>query len=309
MPDSSISTDDERSQTRMLPAVRTGHSEPDPRSANLVETMIARGSDPVSAGEYERRRKTRPTVSVVIPTLNEEPNLPFVLPRISPWVDEVVIVDGQSSDRTVEVALELLPELRIVHQTGKGKGDALRAGFEAARGDLIIMLDADGSTDPREIPAFVGALAAGAEFVKGTRFAQGAGTADMSFLRMLGNRAFVVIVRLLFGGHFSDLCYGYIAFWKRVLPVLELDSDGFEIETQMNLQALRAGLRVAEVPSYERLRLHGKSNLRTFPDGWRVVKTILREWRRPRHKYTLEPAYQPSPPLIGVLTPRSSTSP
>jgi glycosyltransferase involved in cell wall biosynthesis len=309
MPNSSSRPYDGRSRGATLPAVPADQRAPDPRGADLVETMISRASDPVGPGEYERRRKTRPTVSVVIPTLNEEPNLPFVLPRISPWIDEIVIVDGQSSDRTVDVARELLPELRIVHQAGKGKGDALRAGFEAARGDLIIMLDADGSTDPREIPAFVGALAAGAEFVKGTRFAQGAGTADMSLLRMLGNRAFVVMVRLLFGGHFSDLCYGYIAFWKRVLPVLELDSDGFEIETQMNLQALRAGLRVAEVPSYERLRLHGKSNLRTFPDGWRVVKTILREWRRPRRKWTLEDDYLPSPPLIGVLTTRSSTYP
>jgi glycosyltransferase involved in cell wall biosynthesis len=225
-------------------------------------------------------------VSVVVPTLNEEPNLPFVLPKISPWIDEVVVVDGRSTDRTLEVARELLPDVRIVHQPGRGKGDALRAGFEAARGDLIIMLDADGSTDPREIPAFVGALVSGADFVKGTRFAQGAGTADMSHLRRLGNLFFVLLARLFFGGRFSDMCYGYIAFWKRVLPVLDLDSDGFEIETQMNLQALRAGLRVVEVPSYERLRIHGASNLRTFPDGWRVLKTLFREWRRPRKKWT-----------------------
>ena len=287
-------------------------SELDPagdRDAVLVSTMMSRIPDPVSNGEYERRRKSRPTVSVVIPTLNEEPNLPFVLPKISPWIDEVVIVDGQSTDRTLDVARELLPEVRIVHQPGKGKGDALRAGFEAARGDLIIMLDADGSTDPREIPAFVGALASGADFVKGTRFAQGAGTADMSWFRRLGNLAFVWMVRLFFGGRFSDMCYGYIAFWKRVLPVLELDSDGFEIETQMNLQALRAGLKIVEVPSFERLRIHGSSNLRTIPDGWRVLKTIFREWRRPRKKWT--PSYdnpELSPGVIGVLTTRPSTS-
>jgi glycosyltransferase involved in cell wall biosynthesis len=281
------------------------------RDGALLTTMLSRAADPDGRGEYERRRQGRPTVSVVIPTLNEEPNLPFVLPRISAWIDEVVIVDGRSTDGTLNVARDLLPEVTIVHQTGVGKGDALRAGFAAARGDLIIMLDADGSTDPREIPAFVGALASGADFVKGTRFAQGAGTADMSFVRMLGNRAFVLLVRLLFGGRFSDMCYGYIAFWKRVLPLLELDSDGFEIETQMNLQALRAGLRVVEVPSYERLRLHGESNLRTFPDGWRVLKTIVRERFRPRRRpsWSIDTALEPSPPLIGVFTSRSSTSP
>ena len=221
-------------------------------------------------------------MSVVIPTLNEELNLPFVLPRIGTWIDEVIIVDGRSTDNTPGVARELMPGVRIVHERRSGKGAALRAGFAACTCDLIIMLDADGSTDPREIPVFVGALAAGAEFVKGTRFAQGAGTEDMWFVRKLGNRALVRLVRLLFGGRFSDLCYGYIALWKRVLDDLDLDSDGFEIETQMNLRALAAGLKVVEVPSFERNRISGNSNLRTIPDGWRVLMTIMREWRRRR---------------------------
>jgi glycosyltransferase involved in cell wall biosynthesis len=219
-------------------------------------------------------------VSVVVPAVNEEGNLPFVLPKIGVWVDEVILVDGRSTDRTLEVAKRLLPELRIVHQHGTGKGDGLRAGFAAATGDIIVMLDADGSTDPKEIPAFVGALVAGAEFVKGTRFAQGAGTEDMTLLRKLGNKGLLLFVRLLFGGRFSDLCYGYIAFWKRVLPEIDPDSDGFAIETQMCVRALKSHLRIAEVPSYERKRIHGKSNLRAVPDGWMILKTILRErWR------------------------------
>ena len=219
-------------------------------------------------------------MSVVVPAMNEELNLPYVLPKIGEWVDEVILVDGRSTDATREIAKELVPGIRVVEQRGQGKGAALRSGFAAAKGDLIIMLDADGSTDPREIPIFVGALAAGAEFVKGTRFAQGAGSADMTRLRRMGNRALVRVVRLLFGGSFSDLCYGYIALWRRVLPYLELDSDGFEIETEMNLRALHLGLRITEVPSFERERIHGESNLRTFRDGWRVLKMILREKRR-----------------------------
>jgi glycosyltransferase involved in cell wall biosynthesis len=301
-------TNDDPAETEPLAPEAWPPLEEHPRDTGLTATMMSRTPDPDDGGEYERRRQSRPTVSVVIPTLNEEPNLPFVLPRISPWIDEVVIVDGRSTDRTLEVARDLIPHVTIIHQPGIGKGDALRAGFRAARGDLIIMLDADGSTDPREIPSFVGALASGADFVKGTRFAQGAGSADMSLLRMLGNRVFVLLARVLFGGRFSDMCYGYIAFWKRVLPLLELDSDGFEIETEMNLQALRAGLRVVEVPSYERLRIHGKSNLRTFPDGWRVLKTIFRVRRRPRlvPAWTIESAPEPDP-LIAVLRTRSST--
>lgn len=220
---------------------------------------------------------THPSVSVVIPALNEEENLPYVLPLIPSWVDEVLLVDGHSTDRTVDVARELMPNIRIIYQEGRGKGAALRSGFAAATGDIIVMLDADGSTDPCEIPLFCAALLGGADFVKGSRFLQGAGTADMELHRMMGNFALLMSVRLLFGGNYSDLCYGYNAFWRRCLPTLELDGDGFEIETMMNVRALRVGLKVTEVPSFENRRQHGFSRLRAIPDGWRVLKTIVKE--------------------------------
>jgi glycosyltransferase involved in cell wall biosynthesis len=230
------------------------------------------------------RKRTRvlpqkyiPTVSVVIPALNEADNLPYVLPLIPSWVDEVLLVDGYSTDGTIEIAQRLWPDIRIVQQQGRGKGAALRSGFEAAKCDIIIMLDADGSTDPGEVPAFVSALLAGADFAKGSRFAQGGGTADMPWYRRWGNWCFVMIVRALYGGSYSDLCYGYNAFWADVLPALSLDVDGFEIETAMNVRALRSGLKVVEVPSFEDKRIYGEGRLKTIPDGWRVLKTIFRE--------------------------------
>lgn len=219
-----------------------------------------------------------PTLSVVIPALNEAQNLPHVLPHIPSWVDEVLLVDGESIDGTIEIARELLPHVRIVRQEGHGKGAALQSGFKAARGEIIVMLDADGSTDPREIPVFVNALLAGADFAKGSRFVQGGGTADMPWYRRWGNQGFVMLVRLLFGGAYSDLCYGYNAFWADVLPAIHLDADGFEVETTMNVRALRAGLKVVEVPSFEDRRIYGEGRLRTIPDGWRVLKAIVREW-------------------------------
>lgn len=219
-----------------------------------------------------------PRVTVVIPALNEARNLPYVLPRIPRWVHEVLLVDGNSTDGTADVARKLYPDVRVVQQVGKGKGAALRTGFAEATGDIIVMLDADGSTDPAEIPAYVGPLLAGADFVKGSRFLQGGGTADMSGLRRAGNRGFLAMVHMLHGGHYTDLCYGYNAFWRRVLPQLQLDGDGFEIETIMNVRALRARLKIVEVASFEHERVHGESRLRTFPDGWRVTKAILREW-------------------------------
>lgn len=247
---------------------------------NDPKLLTVRGRHPTMHGQ---QTEGRPTVSVVIPTLNEAENLPHVLPHVPAWVDEVLIVDGRSTDDTIEVAKTLRPDVRIVLEPAKGKGVALRSGFAAATGDIVVMLDADGSMNPDEIGSFVRQLRSGADFVKGSRFLQGAGSSDISWLRHLGNWGFTVLVRVLFGGRYSDLCYGYAAFWRTVVPVLELDGDGFEIETQMNIRALRARLRIIEVPSFEDERVHGESNLRTFPDGWRVLRTIFREFvRRPR---------------------------
>ncbi|MBI2717823.1 MAG: glycosyltransferase family 2 protein [Rhizobiales bacterium] len=216
-------------------------------------------------------------ISVIVPAKNEAKNLPHVLPRIPKWVDEIILVDGNSTDDTVAVAMELNPNIVVVQQKGRGKGAALRSGFAAAKGDIIVTLDADGSADPGEIASFIGALFAGADFVKGSRFLQGGETADMEWYRRLGNWGLLQLVKLRFGGRFTDLCYGYNAFWRNVLPYIDLENvDGFEVETSMNVQALRAKLQVFEVASKEFRRIHGTSNLRTVPDGWRVLKTIVK---------------------------------
>lgn len=217
-------------------------------------------------------------VSVLVPCLNEEENLEHVLPLIPEWVHEVVLIDDHCTDRTVEVARELLPDIVIAtNRRAGGKGNALLTGAEAASGDFLVQVDADGSEDPAEIHAFVGALLAGADYAKGTRFVQGGGTSDMPALRKWGNWALVAVVRTLFRGtKFTDLCYGYNGYTKRVAPLL-LDAQGFEIETVMNIRAVRAGLKIHEVPSFESERIHGEGKLLTFPDGWRVLKAIMRE--------------------------------
>ncbi|WMT91291.1 glycosyltransferase family 2 protein [Pelagibacterium sp. H642] len=236
-------------------------------------------------GFIRKKHRNTPVISVVIPAMNEARNLPHVLPLIPGWVDEVVLVDGNSQDDTVAVAQRLMPDIVIVGQDRPGKGAALMSGFRAARGEIIVMLDADGSTDPREIPAFVGALLSGADFVKGSRFLQGGGTLDMEWYRRLGNWGLVKLVSLRFGGNFSDLCYGYAAFWRDVLDRMSLDDAvGFEIETSMNVQALLSNLKITEVASTEQRRIHGKSNLRTIPDGWRVLTTIMRLSGRPQRE-------------------------
>lgn len=223
-----------------------------------------------------------PSVSVIIPTLNEAENLPFVLPYLPlDWLEEVILVDGCSNDDTVEVARRLLPSIKIILESRPGKGAALSAGYRAAHGEIILVLDADGSHDPREIPRYIKALMQGADFAKGTRFAAGGGTTDMPRLRQFGNWFFVFLVNQLLNVHFTDLCYGYHAFWRHCLDEINLDDvDGFEIDTAIYLRSLSRQLRLVEVPSFEGYRFRGEGKLRTFPDGWRVLLTILREtWR------------------------------
>ncbi len=241
-----------------------------------------------------------PRVSVVIPALNEARNLPYVLARIPPDAYEVILVDGYSVDGTVEVARQLRPDVRIVRQTRSGKGNALACGFALAMGDIIAMVDADGSIDPGEIPQFVKALLDGADFAKGSRFADGGRSHDITRLRSLGNRCLTVLFNLCYAAHYSDLCYGFNVFWRRHSPVLGLDpssppaldgdgrlwGDGFEVETLIHIRVVKARLVVSEIPSVEHARLHGVSNLNAFSDGLRVLATILTERRHARRKPT-----------------------
>jgi glycosyltransferase involved in cell wall biosynthesis len=235
-----------------------------------------------------------PMVSVVIPAKNEARNLPHVLSSLPKGRYQVILVDGESTDDTVGVARGLRPDINIIGQTRKGKGNALACGFAVATGDFIVMLDADGSTDPAEIPRFVNALKEGADFAKGSRFMPGAGSTDISRLRRVGNFWLNKIVNLLYGTRYTDLCYGYNAFRRECLSVLDLSADqvdgvgegtmlwgdGFEVETLINVRVAKAGLRVTEVPSFERSRYFGSSNLNAFSDGFRVLRTIQAEHKR-----------------------------
>jgi glycosyltransferase involved in cell wall biosynthesis len=240
--------------------------------------------------------KSADRISVVIPARNEANNLPQVLAALPASLHEVIVVDGHSSDDTIAVAERVRPDAKLVQQTRRGKGNALACGFAAVTGDIIVMLDADGSADPSEIPAFVAALAAGAEFAKGTRFDRGGHSHDITRFRRIGNSFLNRLVNLVFGTNYTDLCYGYNAFRVHLLPVLDLppvyapdDSaeemlwgDGFEIETLINVRVAHAGARITEVGSVEFPRLHGVSNLRAIPDGVRVLRMIMAERHRQR---------------------------
>jgi len=236
-----------------------------------------------------------PRVTVVMPTLNEAKNLPHVLATLPADLYEVILVDGHSSDDTIAVAEAVHPTIRVIEQTRSGKGNALMCGFAHAQGDIIVTLDADGSADPAEIERFVDALLEGADFAKGSRFVRGGGTSDITRFRRYGNRWLNWATNAIYRTRYTDLCYGYNAFWRRCIPAMGLESepgaegrltskqwgDGFEVETLLNIRAARAGLSVVEVPSFERTRMHGRSNLNAPIDGLRVLRTIAAErWSR-----------------------------
>jgi glycosyltransferase involved in cell wall biosynthesis len=262
-----------------------------------------------------------PTVSVVMPALNEARNLPHVFAVMPPDIHEVIVVDGRSVDDTMAVAQQLWPTVKIVRQTRIGKGNALACGFAAATGDIIAMVDADGSADPAEIPRFVAALLAGADFAKGTRFAEGGGSSDITTLRRLGNRGLSVLFNKIYRTGYTDLCYGFNVFWRRHVGVLGLDpdaparadgdgrlwGDGFEVETVIHIRVAKSGLVVGEVPSFEHPRVYGVSNLNVPRDGMRVLRTILHERQLSRRKRATAvaeppvatiPAHDPAPVAV-----------
>jgi glycosyltransferase involved in cell wall biosynthesis len=263
-----------------------------------------------------------PRVSVVIITKNEVRDLSDFLAELPDGLHEVILVESDSADETVQAALRIRPDIVVVRQTRRGKGNALVCGFAACTGDVTVVLDADGSADPAEIPAFVAALVGGADFAKGSRFLTGGGSSDITVLRRMGNGALTFVINRLFRTSYTDPCYGYNAFRTHCVDRLALPptdgpapaiGDGFEIDTLLATRVATARLKVAEVPSIERDRRSGESNLNTWRDGWRVMRTILIEWRRsmPRPRRTTVPlpeAAQFSSPASDGLMPTPPTT-
>jgi glycosyltransferase involved in cell wall biosynthesis len=218
------------------------------------------------------------TVSIVIPTINEFSNIKEVFPKIPEFVDEIIVVDGCSTDGTVEEIKRYRSGAKIFIEKKLGKGAALRRGFKEASGDLIIMMDADGSNDIKELSLLIDPVLNGYDATKASRLLPGGGSDDFTAFRRFGNRMFVVMVNTLYGANCTDLCYGYRAFKKEALNKIKLKSDGFEVETEQSILMLKEGLKVKEVPSFEAKRKFGNSRLHSIKDGWRILRVIVTEY-------------------------------
>lgn len=219
-------------------------------------------------------------VNVIIPTLNEGKNISDIIIRLKMiGCKDILIVDGHSRDDTVETARKL--GAKIIRQNGNGKGDALRQAFEGSclDGDVIVIMDADGSMAPEEISKFIEAINDGVDVVKGSRFLPHGGSEDITPIRRFGNKILTKMLNFLFLTNYTDLCYGFIAFDRKALNKLStnLASENFEIETEICIKSKTLGLKVIEIPSFERARRYGVSNLRTFKDGFKIMGLLLRE--------------------------------
>lgn len=221
------------------------------------------------------------SLSVVIPTLNEADSIQYVLRRLS-RCDDIILVDGMSTDGTVGLARSIRPDVRVIQRPARGKGDALRAGFASATGDVVLIMDADGSMDPDEVEVFMAMLALGFDLVKGSRMACGGGSYDLTAVRQWGNTALCTLANVLFHTDWTDLCYGFLAFRRSCLPRLALTADGFEIESQILGHAAVSGMRIAEVPSIEMPRHGGESHLKARRDGARILRAMLAARLAPR---------------------------
>ncbi|MGA8904237.1 MAG: glycosyltransferase family 2 protein [Candidatus Bathyarchaeia archaeon] len=220
-------------------------------------------------------------VSILIPALNEAENIKVLLNNLAsilPSMAQVTVVDGGSSDATANIAKAL--GARIILQKGTGKGRALRQAFNGDHaGDIVVIMDADGSNRTEEIPVLIAAIVNGADIAKGSRFLKGGGSTDLSFIRKIGNKFFLSIVNHAWSAEYTDLCYGFMAFkrdpLKRLVPLLK--SRQFQIEVEICIRARRLGMKVVEMPSIELKRRHGVSKLNGVRDSIRIAKTILGE--------------------------------
>ena len=220
-------------------------------------------------------------VSIIIPTMNEVQNIKHVFPYIPEFVDEIIVIDANSTDGTVDEILKFRKDAKIIKEKcPAGKGCALKIGFEVATGDLIVMMDADGSHNPNEIRGLLEPVLNGFDVSKGSRLLPGGGSDDFTLFRRLGNKLFITLANMLHGSNYTDLCYGYRAFKRDAIKKMCCKSDGFEIETEQSILMTKCGLKIKEVPSFEAERKHGKSNLHTFRDGWRILGIIIKEYMK-----------------------------
>ena len=216
------------------------------------------------------------TVSLIAPTINEIEGLSAVLPQIDrDWIDEIIIVDGGSTDGTVEYALE--NGCTVYRQRVKGYGAALREAIAASKGDLIIEFQPDGNTEAATIPALIAKINEGYDVVIGSRYLPGAVSWDDDPITKIGNRAFTFLVNLFFRSHYTDTLIGTRIFRRDAFGKLGMRCTGLSWAIELPIRFAKKKMRIAEIPANEPKRIGGQRKMRPFKHGFEFLMTLLRE--------------------------------
>ena len=219
-------------------------------------------------------------ITVVIPAYNEEKTIGDVIFGTISAMEgsrmpfEILVVDDGSTDNTRRIATRYKAAV-LANGKNRGKGYALRKGFQHARGDIVVTMDADGAHRPKEIPDLINPLFNGVDIVAGSRFL-GHGKDSTSRLNRFGNFIFNFVIMILTGKHITDSQTGFRAFKKEVLQRLNLESVGYEIETEITVKGLKNGFVCQEKPISCEKRKHSNSKLKILSDGIKIFKTIFR---------------------------------
>lgn len=216
-------------------------------------------------------------VTLLAPTLNEIEAVRVVMPKIrKEWVDEIIIIDGGSTDGTIEYCKEM--GYRIHTQAGRGYGGGMREGGQLANGDLVIEFPPDGNSIPEKIPELVDKLRSGYDFVIASRYKNGAKSYDDDFLTSKGNWMFTKLVNILFSASYSDVLVGFRGYRKAVFSKLNMDAQGLSWSIQMPIKFAKKDFKIAEIPADEPKRIGGTRKMRPFKTGWEILKVVLREF-------------------------------
>ncbi|MDP3990842.1 MAG: glycosyltransferase family 2 protein [Candidatus Nealsonbacteria bacterium] len=216
-------------------------------------------------------------VSLVIPTRNEAKSLGRTIQEIpAGFVDEIIVSDGHSTDGTLETAKGL--GCQAITQEGRGFGLGIISGIKHCTGDIIIIMDADGSQNPADIPRLIEKIKEGYDIGWGSRYVQKKKTADDTWLRYFGNQFFTFLTRILHGVKTADILYMFAAFKKEVFEKVSLRSPGFEFCIELPVKAHKAGFKFGEVPCVERKRLADETKVNDLLDGWKILSAILKRY-------------------------------
>ena len=218
------------------------------------------------------------SVAIIILTLNEIDGIKVIMPRVKKeWADEIVFVDGGSTDGTVEEAKRL--GFKVIHQTNRGSGNACRIGVEKTNSDYVIFFHPDGNLIPEDIPKLIEKMHDGHDIVHISRFGKNSINEDASALDIFGNKLFTFLVNVFFGGHLTDALTGFVLIKKEIMLDLKTDAQYFEIEEQLCIRALKKKYPLYEIESNEPKRIGGKRKMRPLIVGaqlsWKIIKEFI----------------------------------